>query len=83
MPARGQAAEGGSWGGGQYFMQVCINGVNYAQHYNDPLCKGDIVNRWAENGCNPYGSEKDENGNQVFESKWCDGAVPMNVQALF
>ena len=35
------------------------------------------MNRWAENGCSPYGSEKDENGNQVFESKWCDGAVPM------
>ena len=73
----GETCERGTWGGGQYFIQICIEGVNYAQHYNDSSCAGEIVNSWPENGCHPYGSEKDEHGNQVFESKWCNGTVPM------
>jgi len=67
----------GTWGGGQYFKQVCINGVNYAQHFIDASCNGPVVNEWEEKGCHPYGSEKDKHGNQVFESKWCDGSTPM------
>lgn len=35
------------------------------------------MTRWEEKGCQPYGTETDEHGNQIFESKWCDGGVPM------
>ena len=56
---------------GQYFMQVCVAGVNYALTLQRSLMRRRNQTH-GENGCNPYGSEKDKHGNQVFESKWCD-----------
>jgi len=74
----GEICSLGTWGGGQSFMQVCENGVNYAKHYGNADCQGAIVNEWAEDSaCQNEYHERTEDGTALYESKWCNGSTPM------